>query len=93
MNQFDIRKAIIEAMQKEACNGIWMTFPTDGSIILCTRDAVVDGHFIGRCVGFVAAWKSFGDVTIEPYAEEGMEDDGSYIRVTITPRTTQSHPS
>jgi len=86
MNRFELRQSAMDAMQKEASNGIWQEIQTDKPILLCVRDMLLDDTNIGRLEGLVQAWKSIGDVQVSAYVPPDMDDDGSYIQVKITPR-------
>lgn len=85
MNQHEIREHVIETMRKEANNGVWQSWDKD-SMIFCTADCAFDQNMIGRFLGIVHVLKGRGNVTIEPHVEEGEEDNGHYIKVSVTPR-------
>lgn len=83
MTLHERRKIVIDAINEESSNGIWQNWNEQNEFILCVRD-VIETESIGRIKGIIQILKGRGHVSVEPYSEG--DDDGSYIKITITPR-------
>lgn len=87
MNRFELRKQAIEAIEKEANNGIWQSSDF-GDMIICVMDSWYgEERFLGKLEGLVWEMKRRGNVSVEPYVPEGTEDDGSFLKIKVTPRS------
>lgn len=84
MNAHEQRQIVIDAINNESRNGIWQHWHDKNEFILCVRDVLIEPETIGRIKGMIQILKGRGDISVEPYSEG--RDDGSYVKIKITPR-------